>query len=303
MDILVIFEDSSKEWRPATCPSLAVGSATDWHPTEFTVVYAVPARPQSGVSFVRPGERYGTHALQVWREGDAMVWCITGQDPSTKALTGKWRRCRVEAWWEQIARLTREKAMLCAEINAVKAAIKAAGAPTRHDGDDRRLTSAEQVTAVAARAEAASRSARAWKKAARRLRWWAHDEAQGVAHLRRGAKAMLAVFSDERTDVKPSSIAASLVVWAEYVRDTIVRADAAEKRLADLRAWVKEEARRWREGAEGGGIDLDSVRRWAGYADVYEKVSRRIDDKEAPNAAPHPDPRPRPSQHDRQRRG
>ena len=114
---------------------------------------------------------------------------------------------------------------------------------------------------------------------------------------------MLAVFSDERTDVKPSSIAASLVVWAEYVRDTIVRADAAEKRLADLRAWVKEEARRWREGAEGGGIDLDSVRRWAGYADVYEKVSRRIDDKEAPNAAPHPDPRPRPSQHDRQRRG
>lgn len=276
MEILITFEDGTKEFRDAACPCLLANTALDELPTRS---------PADGLIDIEEHDRgpawftcgYTIFEIEDLRGLPAYVWRLTGRDSVTKALVGAWVAGRVETVDEQIARLTWERSMLCAEINATEAVIKAAGAPTWHDGDDRPLTTAEQVTAIAARAEAALRSARKWKKAARLLRWWAQDEARGCGHLRRGAKAMLAVFSDERTDVKPSSIAASLVVGAEYVRDTIARADAAEKRLADLRAWAEDEAHRWRDGAVGGLLN----KRWTGYAEIYEKISRRIDGKEA----------------------
>lgn len=125
-------------------------------------------------------------------------------------------------------------------------------------------TMAEQIERLTRERDAAKARAAQWKKAARRLRWWAQDEARGAAHLRRGAKAMLSALSDENTDVKPSSVAASLVVWAEYVRDVVGRCDAAEKRLADLRAWAEDE------------------NNWDGFhaPDVIGEVLARIDGKE-----------------------
>lgn len=130
----------------------------------------------------------------------------------------------------------------------------------------------EQIERLARERDAKKARAARWKKAARRLRWWAQDEARGAAHLQRGAQAMLAVLRPgEDTTWKPSSIAADLVVWAEHVAALAARADAAEKRLADLRAWAEEIA--------NGQSDTPEGRRVAGD---FRAVVYRIDDKEAP---------------------
>lgn len=113
-DLLVTFDDGTTELRPENCPVLAGGLPapwcchTKWCPTNFTETESVDTRTGPVVFFRLPGERRATRDLACGREGYAMAWCITGQREDG-ALTGEWRRCYVEAWWEQIARLTRER--------------------------------------------------------------------------------------------------------------------------------------------------------------------------------------------------
>lgn len=109
MDIQARFDNGTTETRPANCPALASYDPTDLHPSQFTKADVVPARPEPVVGFQHSSRRVYTHALAAWREGDALVWRITGQDPITKALTGEWTRCYVESAHEQIERLTRER--------------------------------------------------------------------------------------------------------------------------------------------------------------------------------------------------
>jgi hypothetical protein len=197
MDILVTYEDGTKEFRDAACPCLlALGEPPMRSPADGLIEVAEDER----------GPAWFFCGWTIWEIADlrgrsAYVWRIIGGRSKGEALTGTWVACRVESVDKQISRLTRER-------------------------------------------DAEKTHAARWKKAARRFRWWAQDEARGAAHLRRGAKAMLAVLSGENTDVKPSSIAASLVVWAEHVAGLSARADAAEKRLADLRSLIATTARR-----------------------------------------------------------
>lgn len=103
----------------------------------------------------------------------------------------------------------------------------------------------EQIARLTRERDAAEKRAARWKRLAKHLRFVLAGAEQDIAHLRRGAVAMIAALSDEGTDVKPSSLAASLVVWAEHVREQRGQLEAAEKRIADLRAWAEQEAGEW----------------------------------------------------------
>lgn len=127
----------------------------------------------------------------------------------------------------------------------------------------------EQIARLTRKRDATEKRAARWKHAAKRLWWVLRGAEQDIGHLRRGARAMIgALRPGEFNDWKPSSLAADLVVWAEYVAGLSARADAAEKRLADLRAWAEREARR------AHGLLLGP------RAAVFDEMLRRIDGKE-----------------------
>lgn len=103
----------------------------------------------------------------------------------------------------------------------------------------------EQIARLTRERDAAEKRAARWKHAAKRLWWVLRGAEQDIGHLRRGARAMIgALRPGEFNDWKPSSLAADLVVWAEHVAGLSARADAAEKRLADLRSLIATTARR-----------------------------------------------------------
>lgn len=106
MDIQVRFEDGTVETRDADTVCLPYWfDPPPKHPIEERWYLFFPGSDRP-LSFC---------ALDVWRLGDkrgwktTAVWRITGQDPTTKALTGKWATCRVETAEEQIERLTAER--------------------------------------------------------------------------------------------------------------------------------------------------------------------------------------------------
>lgn len=265
------FDDGTHEDRPANSPVLYRLRRTTDPATLPDLRDVVQLRPwyEGGPAWnlVCHGDQTldecARAAHAAYRRGEAVhAWRITGQGPETKALTGRWVLCGVETVDEQIARLTRERDAAEGRANALAAATDPGKA----------VEWAAKVARLTAERDAEKARAARWKQAARRLRWWAQDEARGAAHLRRGAQAMLAVLRPgEDTNWKPSTIAADLVVWAEHVAELAARADAAEKRLADLRAWAEEIANGQSETAEG--------RRVAGD---FRAVVYRIDDKEAP---------------------
>lgn len=104
MNILVTFTDGTTEMRPANCP-VGTGSAS-WIPGGDIGLVGKMLRidlPDGREAFAWRLD----YAREAW--GDVSVWCIVGQDPITKALTGQWRQCRPETVNEQIDRLTRER--------------------------------------------------------------------------------------------------------------------------------------------------------------------------------------------------
>lgn len=206
-DVLVRFEDGTTELRPANSPALASYAPTDCHPCDFRRAEVVPARPEPVVFWHRPGQHQSTRALSACRENDALVWCITGQDTITKALTGEWRRCYVEAWWEQIARLTRERDEAHAALGLVHKALA--------------VTPGETALG-AARRVASSLDACRWERdaIARRLaalRTWAEGE---TARWRDGANN-----GPPRIDDESASRWAS---YADIYEQIVVRIDGKE---------------------------------------------------------------------------
>ena len=104
-DIQITFDDGTTELRPDNCPSLSCGSLHQNHPSWFTDAEVVHAWPEPVVFFRGREGVETTHAIRAWREGDCLVWCVTGQDPETRALTGEWRRCYVDSYAQEVVRL------------------------------------------------------------------------------------------------------------------------------------------------------------------------------------------------------
>lgn len=96
-DILVTFEDGTTELRASNS---FVHYVAAWRLRGCGIMRddkVAAARDR----YFKLAEKRGRHEVTVWR--------ITGQDPTTKALTGEWQSCRVESIDEQLARLTQER--------------------------------------------------------------------------------------------------------------------------------------------------------------------------------------------------
>jgi len=111
MDILVTFEDGTKELRAARSPvveDVQAGEETSphrwptWQPANGLVL--VPSAGGWRVSNAIP-----TQPIEALRGRRAIVWRITGGWGEKEPLAGEWQSCRVETVGEQIARLTAER--------------------------------------------------------------------------------------------------------------------------------------------------------------------------------------------------
>lgn len=115
-------------------------------------------------------EQWRAAAERLTRERDAIRRHLTAAVSQAIALRDEEHQ-RAEAERARADVGDRDRRVLCAEMAETEAALKAAGAPTWHEADDRPLTSAEQATAIAARAVAA-------EKRLADLRAWAEQEAR-----------------------------------------------------------------------------------------------------------------------------
>ena len=111
MDILVTFEDGTKELRAARSPvveDVQAGEETSphrwptWQPANGLVL--VPSAGGWRVSNAIPPQ-----PIEALRGRRAIVWRITGGWGEKEPLAGEWQSCRVETVGEQIARLTAER--------------------------------------------------------------------------------------------------------------------------------------------------------------------------------------------------
>lgn len=133
------------------------------------------------------------------------VWRITGQSAETKAITGEWQRCYVETTDEQIERLTRERDAAHNRYVLRDAWALLWKGWAREFWRDGRTT-----TAVLESLRNAAREA--------------VDREMGNGHR-------------YPENVKTSTLIAHLRTM-DFGDSEKARADAAEKRLADLRAWA-----------------------------------------------------------------
>ncbi len=195
--------------------------------------------------------------LSQWRGWGAWVWRITSG--KGEPLAGRWESCHVETCEEQIARLTAERDA------ALEDASTAEGAA---------LLLAKAVTEQQDRADLAtawgSREAEALRLTTRTLSLACSPIEDDVAR-----EVLIRAICAAKEALAKAQPGMALDVAAVCSR--LARADAAEKRLADLRAWADDIVKRSREEAPKHPGKANTT--WT-ILSVLEWVVARIDGKE-----------------------
>lgn len=298
MDVLVTYEDGTTELRDDKSPLLVRRRAVGHQWASPPVDAVIDVRPYFsdgwGMWLVTAEDRFldacaATVELSGRRGDRGWAWRITGGWGKGEALSGAWVPCRVETTAEQIERLTRERDAAAARLTAAHVALLDVARLGRRDalGLRQAVYRAELHLAGAPVPDLYQRLADAtrrgdemahaalvgdrkmgrtiWKlqnrlrRKERRLR-----TARGARDVALAQAATLAATVDPTEAVK---WAARTVRLTEERDAEKARADAAEKRLADLRAWAEHEAREW------GAVFSEDESAW-------HEVLRRIDGKE-----------------------
>lgn len=179
--------------------------------------------------------------LSDWRGGGALVWRITSAP--NEPLAGQWAECHVEGHEEQIARLTAERD---AATRHLAAAVEQASA--LRDIEYRRAE-AEKARADAATAWG-SREAEALRLTTRALSLACSPIEDDVAR----EVLIRAICAAKEALVKAQP---GMALNVGDVCSRLARTDAAEKRLADLRAWADDIAEGQRDSPEGRRVAGD----------------------------------------------